>query len=138
MEVPRLGVQSEVQLPVYTTATATSDPSCIWNLHHSSRQHQILNPLSEARDQTHNFMVPSWIRFHHATKGTPHHSILCSTFCEISSSLSPSPSVNFSFLLSLLISRYSLLFLTLFLCHNIHCDLFKEFSSLCSKLPFFL
>ena len=29
MEVPRLGVQSELQLPAYTTATATQDPSCI-------------------------------------------------------------------------------------------------------------
>ena len=27
------------------------DPSCICNLHHSSRQHWILNPLSDARDR---------------------------------------------------------------------------------------
>ena len=27
MEVPRLGVESELQLPVYTTATATPDPT---------------------------------------------------------------------------------------------------------------
>ena len=27
MEVPRLGVESELQLPAYTTATATLDPS---------------------------------------------------------------------------------------------------------------
>jgi len=33
-----------------TKATTTPDPSC--NLHHSSRQCQILNPLSEARDRT--------------------------------------------------------------------------------------
>uniref|UniRef100_A0A8D1VUY0 Myosin light chain 1/3, skeletal muscle isoform n=1 Tax=Sus scrofa TaxID=9823 RepID=A0A8D1VUY0_PIG len=32
------------------------DPSHICNLHHSSGQCQILNPLSEARDQTHNLM----------------------------------------------------------------------------------
>ena len=31
-------------------------------LHHSSGQRQILNPLSEARDGTHNLMVPGWIR----------------------------------------------------------------------------
>ena len=31
-------------------ATATPDPSCICDLHHSSEQHQIFNPLSEARD----------------------------------------------------------------------------------------
>ena len=45
MDVPRLGVESELQLPAYTTATATLDPSLVCNLHHSSRQHQILNPL---------------------------------------------------------------------------------------------
>ena len=52
MEVPRLRVQSELQLLAYTTATATSDPSRVCDLHRSSRQHQILNPLREARDQT--------------------------------------------------------------------------------------
>ena len=36
MEVPRLGVQLELQLLAYTTATATLDPSHICNLHHSS------------------------------------------------------------------------------------------------------
>ena len=35
MEVPRLGVQSELYLLAYTTATATPDPSHICNLHHS-------------------------------------------------------------------------------------------------------
>ena len=61
MEVPRLGVESEPQLPAYATATATPDPGRIFDLHHSSRQCQILNPLSEARDPTPNLMVPSWI-----------------------------------------------------------------------------
>ena len=56
MEVPRLGVQSELQLPAYTTATATPDLSHICNLHHSSQQCQIPNPLSEARDRTHILM----------------------------------------------------------------------------------
>jgi len=32
MEVPRLGVKLELQLPAYTTATATPDPSCICDL----------------------------------------------------------------------------------------------------------
>ena len=54
MEVPGLGVKLELQLPAYTTATATPDPSHIFDLHHSSRQCQILNPLSKARDQTRN------------------------------------------------------------------------------------
>ena len=52
MEVPRLGVESELQLLAYTTATAIPDPSWICDLHHSSRQCWILNPLSEARDWT--------------------------------------------------------------------------------------
>ena len=64
MEVPRLGVQPELQLPAYTPATATPDLSRICDLHHSSGQRQILHPLSEARDRTHNLMVPSWICFH--------------------------------------------------------------------------
>ena len=50
MEVPRLGVQSELQLLACTTATATQDLSHICDLHHSSRQHGILNPLSRAGD----------------------------------------------------------------------------------------
>ena len=58
-------------LPAYTTAIATSDPSHVCNLHHSSWQHQILNLLSEARDQIHNLMVPSQIRFCCAMTGTP-------------------------------------------------------------------
>ena len=45
--------------------------SQICNLHHSSQQCQILKPLSEARDLTCNFIVPSWIRFHCAMTGTP-------------------------------------------------------------------
>ena len=40
-------------------------------LHHSLQQHQILNPLSKARDQTCNLMVTSQICFCCATTGTP-------------------------------------------------------------------
>ena len=50
MEVPRLEVKSELQLPAYITATATRDPSHICDLHHSSEQDRILNPLKEATD----------------------------------------------------------------------------------------
>ena len=46
MQVSRLGVESGLQLPAYTTDTATPGPS------HSSRQCPIPNPLSEVRDQT--------------------------------------------------------------------------------------
>ena len=40
-------------------------------LHHSSQQHQILSPQSEARSQTQNLMVTSWICFRCATTRTP-------------------------------------------------------------------
>ena len=50
MEVPRPGVESELQPPAYTTTTASPDPSRLCDLPHSLWQCQILNPLSEARD----------------------------------------------------------------------------------------
>ena len=49
MEIPMLEVELELKLLAYATATATSDLSRICDLHHSSRQRQILNPLREAR-----------------------------------------------------------------------------------------
>ena len=63
MEIPMLRVELELQLLVYTTATVTGDPSGICDLHHSSRQSQILNPFSEARDQTCILMDTSWVHF---------------------------------------------------------------------------
>ena len=71
MKVPRLGVQMELQLLAYTRAKATQYPSRICNLHHSSQQRQIRNPLGEARDRTQNLMAPSQIHFWCATMGTP-------------------------------------------------------------------
>ena len=50
IEVPRLGVESELQLLSYTTATAMPDPSHVFDLHHSSWQRWIPDPQSEARD----------------------------------------------------------------------------------------
>ena len=50
IEVPRLGIESELQLPAYATTTATWDLSHVCNLHHSSEQCQVLNPLRKARD----------------------------------------------------------------------------------------
>ena len=43
VEAPRLGVESELQLSAYVTATAL-------------QQHHIRNPLNEARDQSHILM----------------------------------------------------------------------------------
>ena len=50
MEVPRLGVELELQPPAY--ATAMWDPSCVCDLPHSSHKQWIPNPQSEARNQT--------------------------------------------------------------------------------------
>ena len=47
MEVPRLGVELELQPEAYTSAMCDLS--------------RVFNPLSEARDQTHNLMVPSWV-----------------------------------------------------------------------------
>ena len=52
MEVSRLGVEPEVQLLAFATATAAPDPSRICDRCHILRQCQTLNPLSEAKDQT--------------------------------------------------------------------------------------
>ena len=71
MEVPRLG--TELQPPAYARATATLDPSRVCNLHHSSRQRRIINPLSKGKDPTEP--ATSWFLVgfvnHCATTGTP-------------------------------------------------------------------
>jgi len=61
LDVPRLEVQSEMQLPVYTTATATPDPSCICEQCCSSQQFRILNPRSRATGRTHILIDPSQV-----------------------------------------------------------------------------
>ena len=63
MEVPRRGMEWELQLLAHTTVTVTSDPSCVCDLHHSSRQRRILNPLSEAKGQTHILMDASQVHY---------------------------------------------------------------------------
>ena len=52
MEVPRLEVESELQLLAYATATAMRDLSRVCDLDHSSWWRQILNPLCGARGWT--------------------------------------------------------------------------------------
>ena len=78
MEVPRQGVESELQLLAYTTATATWDPSCVCSLHHSSWQRRILKPLSKGRDQT--CVDTSLVCYRWATTGTPTPGSLLSCF----------------------------------------------------------
>ena len=50
MEVPTLGIESELQLPAYTTTTVTWDLNRFCDVYHSSQQCQIPSQLSEARD----------------------------------------------------------------------------------------
>ena len=71
VEVPRLGVKSELQMLAYATATAMQDLSHVCDLHQSSQQCLILNPLSEARDPTYVLMDTSWVCYHWARMGTP-------------------------------------------------------------------
>ena len=61
MEVPGLGVESELQLLVYTTATVTPDPNHICDLCCSLWQCWMLNPLSETRDWTLILVDISWV-----------------------------------------------------------------------------
>ena len=70
MEVPRLGVESELQLPAYTTATAMLDPSHACDLQRSSWQLRILDPLSKARDRTCVLIDPRRVHYCWATVGT--------------------------------------------------------------------
>ena len=57
---PRLGVEWELQTH-HSRSNSRSSITC--NLDHSSRQHHILNPLSEARDHTRILMDTSQISF---------------------------------------------------------------------------
>ena len=56
MEVPRLGVESKLQLLAYTEATAMLDLSHVCNLYCSLQQQQNLDALSKSRDWTHILM----------------------------------------------------------------------------------
>ena len=75
MKVPRLGVESELQLPASTTVTATWDMSHICDLHCSSHQCPILNPLSKAGDRTWILVgfisaEPQWELHSHVLRGS--------------------------------------------------------------------
>ena len=53
MEVPRLGIDLELELQAYIRATAMRDPIHVWELHWQLGQHGILNPLSEEGSNLH-------------------------------------------------------------------------------------
>ena len=71
MEVPRLGVESELQLPAYPTVTAMQDLSHIYGPHHSSWQHRIPDSQSEARDRTFVLMDTSEVHDRQASTVIP-------------------------------------------------------------------
>ena len=62
MDIPQLGVESELQLPAYTTDTATTDLSCIWDLCRNLRQHLTFNPLSHNGNANKNWLI-DWLIF---------------------------------------------------------------------------
>ena len=74
MEFPRLGVESELQLHVYTTATATPDlsPVCLWPTLQLTAMPDPW-PTKGARDQTLILIDPSLVHYHWATKELQQH-----------------------------------------------------------------
>ena len=70
MEVPGLETESELQLLATASATAMWDLSHNCDLHYSSWQCWIPDPLRKASDRTCILMDTSWIHFHCATTGT--------------------------------------------------------------------
>ena len=66
MGVPRLVVKFE--LLACAAAAAMPALSHVCNLYHSSGQHQILNPMGKARDQTCILMYTSRVHFFWATQ----------------------------------------------------------------------
>ena len=69
IQVPRLGVESELQLPAYTTAKAAVQAvAATYTTAHDNAGSLI---LSDARDWTCILMDISWIHFPCATMGTP-------------------------------------------------------------------
>ena len=109
LEVPRLGVRAELQLPAYPTATAPQHPSHICNLHHSSQQCWSLNPLSEARDGTGILMDASGVHYHWATSGTPNvgHIFNCVTVIFFSTTVIYS--LSYFFFCLIIYKRFSIL-----------------------------
>ena len=81
MEFPRLRDLIRAVAAGQRHTTATWDLSCVCDLHRSSWQCWILNPLREAKDRTHNLMIPNQICFCCAMMGTPIGMVFAFNFC---------------------------------------------------------
>ena len=95
IEVPRLGVTSELQLPAYTPVTAMWDRHHFCDLYCSLQQCWILNPLSEARDGPRILMDTSWVLNLRSHKGNPRVST-CKPLIPESAISMPSTSFSWS------------------------------------------
>ena len=69
VEVPRLRVESELQLPAYATATGTLHPSCICNLHHKDISKD--TPLVSSRTWTLVYPVALMYASSYSSNSTP-------------------------------------------------------------------
>ena len=74
IEVPRLGVELELQLLAYPTATAMWDPSLISNLHHSLWNAGSLTHWARPGIKPASSWRLSQVRYCWGTTGTPHYS----------------------------------------------------------------
>ena len=57
IDIPRLGVELELQLPTMATPTAMWVQSLLCDLHHSSWQPQIPDPLSKGRMESESLWI---------------------------------------------------------------------------------
>ena len=62
VEIPRLGIELELQLLAFATDTEMWDRAA--SATYTTRQCCILNPLSKARNQTCIFMDTGWVCYH--------------------------------------------------------------------------
>ena len=70
VEVPRLRVESELNLLAYTaTATQIWTTPAAYNTAYSSAT--VCNPLNETRGRTHILRDTSWVHYHRSVTGTP-------------------------------------------------------------------
>ena len=78
MEMPRRGVKRELELPVYTTATAPWDLNRVRNLQDTLQQCWILNPLIETEMEPASLQILCWVLnlWSHNRNSSPNSSFL--------------------------------------------------------------